>query len=101
MNKIKKILFLLLLFYWGISIFKDTTYLVSLGDTPIYLNSTDILDNLKSPYRLKKGDVVTVKGIIDLKHYLAYKVIINGEIRYILEGDYIIIDNSFWRVLDN
>lgn len=91
----KKIIFLLLIsFIFFCFLRSKDVYLVSLGETGVYLSTSDILNGFEPSYKLNKGDVAKVDRLIDLKHYLVWEIKINNKIAYILDGDYIIVGND-------
>lgn len=91
----KKIIFLLLIYFVLFCFLRGKDiYLVSLGETSVYLSTSDILNGSEPSYKLNKGDVAKVNRLIDLKHYLVWEIKINNKMSYVLGGNYIIVGNN-------
>ncbi|MEE6032962.1 hypothetical protein [Avibacterium paragallinarum] len=90
----KKIVFFILISFILFFVKDKDIYLVFLGETSVYLSTSDILNGFEPNYKLNKGDVAKVNRLIDLKHYLVWEIKINNRMAYVLDGDYIIVGNE-------
>ncbi|MDG6894316.1 hypothetical protein [Volucribacter amazonae] len=95
-NKIKIILFLLLVLLCYKCNFSTNVYLVSLGETIAYPSIDAVLERDKNSEitYLNKGEYVKVNKLVDVKTYFIYQVDINGSKKYIISGDYVVINKD-------